>query len=76
MDLPSAILTHITFLALQYSINVPLMLITNGSVKPSKKHKQVFIHRHEVPLVSVIYSDDTNFHQPSLRRVKLHSNLA
>ena len=53
------------------------------SVKPSKKHKQgslllesvhplaVLIHRHQVWIVS----DDTNFCQQSLRRVKIHSNL-
>ena len=57
-------------------------------VKPSKKRKQgtaysskVFIHQlcfgtQASGFVSFCNSDDTNLHQPSLKRVKLGTNLA
>ena len=56
-------------------------------VKPSKKHKQgaaysstvhplAVFHTQASGSVSVSNSNYTNFHQPSLRSVKLHSNFA
>ena len=46
------------------------------SVKPSKKHKQGFIICVYAYNIGCTNSGDTNFHQPSLRRIKLCPNLA